>query len=58
MAIYKTATNMTVKIKNEYKLYAKKSITKVAEAVKIVAADGNIELFSEKKIKANGNCRS
>ena len=56
MAIIKTATNITVKIKNHYKVYAKKSITKIADRAEVIATDGNIELFSQKKIKANGNC--
>lgn len=54
MAITKTAKSMTVDITKKYIVMAGK-IEKTAETIKLVATCGNIELYSEKKIKLNGS---
>ena len=55
MAINKTATNITIKVKSDYNLHVGGTLEKIAEKINVEATKGNLELISNKNITANGN---
>lgn len=54
MAINKSATNIKIKIKNNY-LSTSKTINETSEKVEIVATKENLTLCSTRKIQIKGN---
>ncbi len=58
MAIIKYAKNLSVAVKNRYKLTAGKKLLKVHDALRVVAVDGKLALHCKGKIVANGNAEN
>ncbi|WP_289664963.1 hypothetical protein [Flavobacterium panacagri] len=54
MAIIKQARNYNIKVETRHTVIARE-IEKTAQTIKLTATCGNIELYSIKKIRKNGN---
>ena len=55
MAIRKSAKNITIEVKDSYKLFVGGKLEKIADKINVEAQDGNLVLASNKKIVSHGN---
>jgi hypothetical protein len=54
MAIKKQCTNMSIRVKTDYKLLVGNNIQKIADKINIEAVQDNLFLISNKKVVGQG----